>query len=371
MPYTEATIRLLSPEGKPVETAENERFRQVIDTLSEERLQDFHRHMVAIRAFDVEAANLQRQGQMALWVPSMGQEAAQVGSAFAARPQDHIFPSYREHVVARIRGVDIMRIIEMMRGLSHGGWDPADHGNFHLYTLVIGSQALHATGYAMGIGLDGACGTGDPERDAAVLVYFGDGATSQGDVSEALVFAASYQTPQVFFVQNNQWAISVPVSTQSRVPLYRRGDGFGIPGTQVDGNDVLAAYAVSLLALDEARNGDGPRLIEAVTYRVGAHTTSDDPTKYRTADEHNTWLARDPIQRYEAFLRDRGASDAYFEEVRSEAADLAADTRRRTLGLGTPKLDAIFDHVYSEPHSGLEAQRAWLKQYEAQMEAGA
>src|SRR5690606_992445 len=124
--------------------------------------------------------------------------------------------------IARIRGVDFLRIIEMLRGLDHGGWDPKAHGNFHLYTLVIGSQALHATGYAMGIGLEGASGTGDPDRDEAVIVYFGDGATSQGDVSEALVFAASYQTPEVFFLQNNHWAISVPVSRQSRTPLVER-----------------------------------------------------------------------------------------------------------------------------------------------------
>src|SRR5690606_11412725 len=214
-----------------------------------------------------------RQGQLALWIPSIGQEGAQVGSGYAARAQDHIFPAYREHAVARIRGVDLMRLIELLRGLDHGGWDPATHGNFHLYTLVIGSQALHATGYAMGIGLDGASGTGDPERDEAVVVYFGDGATSQGDVSEALVFAASYQTPQVFFLQNNHWAISVPVSRQSRTPLVRRADGFGIPGLQIDGNDVLAAYAVSRVALDDARAGKGPRFIEALTYRIGAHTT--------------------------------------------------------------------------------------------------
>src|SRR5690606_3501992 len=127
---------------------------------------------------DVEAGNMQRQGQLALWIPSIGQEGAQVGSGYAAREQDHIFPAYREHVVARIRGVDPVRVIELLRGQDHGGWDPAENGNFHLYTLVIGSQTLHATGYAMGIAFDGASGTADPERDEAVLVYFGDGATS-------------------------------------------------------------------------------------------------------------------------------------------------------------------------------------------------
>src|SRR5690606_3720304 len=255
--------------------------------LTDEELEGFYRDMVAIRAFDRQATNLQRQGQLALWPPSLGQEAAQVGSARAARPQDHLFPSYREPAVAPIRGGDPMDIIRVMRVLTHGGWDPTDpkNGNTHIYTLVLGSQTLHATGYAMGLTLDGRCGTGEPDHDTAVIVYYGDGASSQGDVHEAMVFAASYRTPQVFFLQNNHWAISVPVATQSRSPLYKRGEGYGIPSIQVDGNDVLASWAVSRRALDEARAGEGPRAIQAVTYRMGAHTTSDDPTKYRTSEE--------------------------------------------------------------------------------------
>jgi pyruvate dehydrogenase E1 component alpha subunit len=358
-------IRLLSPAGELVETEENAAWLPVIAALPEDQLLEFHRQMTVIRRFDVEAGNLQRQGQLALWIPSIGQEGAQVGSAFAARQQDHLFPAYREHVVARIRGVDPMRIIEMLRGLDHGGWDPKEHGNFHLYTLVIGSQTLHATGYAMGIAFDGASSTGDPERDEAALVYFGDGSTSQGDVSEALVFAASYQTPQVFFLQNNHWAISVPVSTQSRTPLYRRALGFGIPSIQIDGNDVLASYAVTRTALDEARSGKGPRFIEALTYRVGAHTSSDDPTKYRDAAELEYWTARDPLDRFEVYLRGRGVSEAFFAEVREEAEDYAADVRKRTLALVPPPVTKIFEHVYSDPHPGVDEQRAWLLAYEA------
>lgn len=367
MSHSAATVRLLSPEGTLVTSDTTEEYLPYIQALSEDQLLAFHREMVLSRRFDQEAANLQRQGQLALWIPSHGQEAAQVGSAFATKPQDHIFPAYREHVVAKIRGVDLMRIIELLRGLSHGGWDPAEHNNFHLYTLVIGSQTLHATGYAMGIAFDGACATGDPDRDAAVVVYFGDGATSQGDVSEALVFAASYQTPQLFFLQNNHWAISVPVSTQSRTPLYLRPSGFGIPGVQIDGNDVLASYAVTARNLDEARSGQGPRFIEALTYRIGAHTTSDDPTKYRESAEVEYWSARDPIVRFEAFLRSRGTADSFFEEVEAEAADYAADARRRTVELGTPPLEKIFEHVYSEPHPTVDAQRAWLQNYERQI----
>lgn len=370
MSYTAETVRLLDSDGNLVPDDRNSEYIPLVEALTDQQLRDFHRHMVVVRRFDVEAGNLQRQGQLALWIPSVGQEGAQVGSAFGARPQDHVFPAYREHVVARIRGVDPMRIIEMLRGLSHGGWDPAEHNNFHLYTLVIGSQSLHATGYAMGLQFDGATATGDPENDAAVIVYFGDGATSQGDVSEALVFAASYNTPQVFFLQNNHWAISVPVSRQSRTPLYLRPSGFGIPGIQIDGNDVLASYAVTRAASDAARAGQGPRFIEALTYRIGAHTTSDDPTKYRDEAEAEFWMRNDPIARFEGYLRTRGEGDAFFAEVAQEAEDLAADVRKRTVELQNPPAAKMFQHVYSEPHPLVESQAAWFEAYEASFEEG-
>jgi len=367
MSYTAATVQLLSPEGTLVESDASAEYLPYIDGLGDELLREFHRNMVVVRRFDVEAGNMQRQGQMGLWVPSLGQEAAQVGSAFATRPQDHIFPAYREHAIAKIRGVDLLDIIRLLRGVTHGGWDPAEKNNFHLYTLVIGSQTLHATGVAMAMTLDGTTATGNPETDEAVIVYFGDGATSQGDVSEALVFAASYQTPQVFFLQNNHWAISVPVARQSRTPLYLRASGFGMPGIQIDGNDVLASYAVTSKCMDDARSGKGPSLIEALTYRMGAHTTSDDPSKYRSDDELHYWEARDPIARFETYLRSRGASDAFFAEVDAEAADFAADIRRRTLEIGTPPIGDIFDHVYSDPHPLMSEQKAWLTDYEAQL----
>ena len=368
MPTTAETVQLLSPEGTLVADSGADEYQPYIDELSDTTLQEFHRNMVVTRAFDVEAANLQRQGQLGLWVPSLGQEAAQVGSAFASRPQDTIFPAYREHAIARIRGVDPIAIIKLFRGLTHGGWNPAETNNFHIYTLVIGSQALHATGYAMGVQFDGAP-TGDPTKDEAVVVYFGDGAMSQGDVSEAFVFAASYQTPQVFFLQNNHWAISVPVERQSRTPLVHRSGGFGIPGVQVDGNDVLASYAVSRKALEEARAGGGPRFIEALTYRMGAHTSSDDPTRYRDPDEHTAWLAKDPIARFETYLRSLGEGDAFFEDVAAEGADLASDIRRRTYELESPPTDTIFDYVYTDDHSVMAAQKQWLADYEAGYDA--
>jgi len=365
MSYTDATVQLLNEEGALVESDASAEYLPYVEALGDDQLRDFHRQMVVIRAFDNEATNLQRQGQLGLWVPSLGQEGAQVGSAFAAKPQDHIFPAYREHAIARIRGVDPLDIIKLLRGTTHGGWVPAESGNFHLYTLVIGSHTLHATGYAMGMTLNGETGTGNPETDGAVITYFGDGATSQGDVSEAFVFAASYQAPVLFFLQNNQWAISVPVSTQSRTPLYLRSGGFGIPGIQIDGNDVLISYAATAANLGDIRSGKGPRLIEALTYRMGAHTSSDDPTKYRSNDEVEIWRRRDPITRFETYLRSRGEGEAFFADVATEAADLASDIRTRTLALQTPPVSKMFDFVYSEQHPGIDAQKQWLSEYEA------
>lgn len=368
---TTGAVQLLDARGVLSTEGVAEEYLPYIEQLTDAQLKRFHRDMVLTRRFDAEATNLQKQGEMGLWVPSVGQEGAQVGSAHAARAQDHIFPAYREHAVGMIRGLDPVRIVELFRGNTHGGWNPADTGNFHLYTLVIGSHTLHATGYAMGIAFDGNYATGDPEVDEAVMVYFGDGSTSQGDVSEALVFAASYQTPQVFFLQNNHWAISVPVSVQSRTPLVQRPAGFGIPGVQIDGNDVLASYAVTAKHLDDARSGRGPSFIEALTYRIGAHTSSDDPSKYRTDDELQSWVARDPITRYEAWLRSKGEGDQFFAELEVEAADLAADIRHRTQALESPSTDKIFDHVYSEPHPVTAEQKRWQAGYESSFGGGA
>lgn len=371
-PDDPALVRVLAADGTFAPTPEAERYLPLIDALSDAELETFYRDMVVVRAFDRQATNLQRQGQLALWPPSLGQEAAQVGSVRAARPQDHLFPSYREHVVATTRGVDPIDIIRVMRGLSHGGWDPTDpkNGNVRIYTLVLGSQTLHATGFGMGLVFDGRTGTGDANRDEAVVVYYGDGASSQGDVHEAMVFANTYRTPQVFFLQNNHWAISVPVATQSRAPLYRRAEGYGMPSILVDGNDVLASYAVSRLALDEARAGDGPRAIEAMTYRMGAHTTSDDPTKYRTSDEEQSWARRDPIARMRAYLEGRGAAASFFEDVDADAQAYADDVRVRTNALGTIEPDSMFAHVYSEDHPLMVEQRRWLAAYEASLEGG-
>ena len=335
-------VQLLTPEGERLEHPEYS------FSGDDDQIKGFYHDMVLTRRIDTEATALQRQGELGLWASCLGQEAAQVGSGRALGKQDFVFPTYREHGVAWCLGVDAVHLLALFRGVDLGGWD-AQQTRFHLYTIVIGAQALHATGYAMGVERDGLVGTGDPDRDMAVVGYFGDGATSQGDVNEAFIFASSYNAPIVFFCQNNQWAISEPIERQSRIPLYRRASGFGFPGVRVDGNDVLAVYAATTTALERARSGSGPSLIEAYTYRMGAHTTSDDPSKYRLADELEHWRLKDPIERVRAYLRRSGSGDeAFFADVEAEAADYAADLRARCLALPDPKLLDFFDLVYAE-----------------------
>ncbi|HOF38282.1 MAG: pyruvate dehydrogenase (acetyl-transferring) E1 component subunit alpha [Actinomycetales bacterium] len=360
-------IQVLTPEGERVTSAPRE-YLEIIDALTDEDLRGFYRDLVMIRRFDAEATALQRQGELGLWASLLGQEAAQVGSGRALRPQDYAFPTYREHGVAWCRGVDPVNLMGMFRGVNHGGWDPNEK-NFHLYTIIIGAQTLHATGYAMGVQRDGAVGTGDDERDTAVIAYFGDGATSQGDVSESLIFAGVNNSPVVFFCQNNQWAISEPNEKQTRAPLYHRARGFGFPGLRVDGNDVLAVYAVTKVALDAARSGQGPSFIEAFTYRMGAHTTSDDPTKYRMSAEVEVWKLRDPIERLKAWLAHEGKADgAFFAQVAAEADELGADVRARCLALPDPAGTDMFDHVYGERHPVMERERAEFAAYQAGFE---
>lgn len=353
-------VQLLTPEGKRVDDPE---YGSYLADVDDAQLREFYRQMVLVRRVDNEGTALQRQGQLGLWAPVLGQEATQIGTGLATSPQDYIFPTYREHGVAMMRGVPPETLLGMFRGVSHGGWDPTEN-NFHLYTIVIASQTLHAVGYAMGVQRDGAVGTGDAARDTAVMAFFGDGATSQGDTSEALVFAASYNAPVLFLCQNNQWAISEPLTRQSRVPLYRRGEGFGVPGVRVDGNDVLAMYAVTKANLDRVRAGEGPRLIEAFTYRMGAHTTADDPTKYRNAADVEVWRRRDPIDRLRTLLETEGIADeAFFTGVDDEADTLAAHVRSACVNMPDPDPTSMFDHAYNGSHPLVDEEKAWLTNY--------
>jgi 2-oxoisovalerate dehydrogenase E1 component alpha subunit len=350
-------VQLLTPEGERLEHSE------FSFDLGDDAIKGFYRDMVLSRRLDTEATALQRHGELGIWPQLLGQEAAQIGSGRALRPQDFAFPTYREHGVAWCRGIDPLRLLGLFRGLDHGGWDPRD-GNFALYTLVIGAHTLHATGYAMGLQRDGVVGTGEPDRDAAVVAYFGDGASSQGDVNEAFIFAASYNAPVVFFCQNNQWAISEPIERQSRIPLYQRALGFGFPGVRVDGNDVLATYAVSQAALQRARDGQGPTLVEAYTYRMGAHTTTDDPTRYRLSDDLESWKLKDPIQRVKAYLTRNGLADqSFFEELDAEAKQLGEHLREGCRALPEPNPLDVFDHVYAEQTDELAEQKAGYAAY--------
>ncbi|WP_211877394.1 thiamine pyrophosphate-dependent dehydrogenase E1 component subunit alpha [Pseudarthrobacter albicanus] len=370
-------VQLLGPDGTlgtdPV-------FSEYADRLDAEKLRGFYADMAAIRRFDQEATALQRQGQLALWVPLTGQEAAQIGSGRASQPQDYIFPTYREHGVALTRNVDLAELLRQFRGVSNGGWNPKET-NFHLYTLVLAAQTPHAVGYAMGIQrdqklaaaaaaaagrADGHAGGQAPEPKAAVVVYFGDGASSEGDVHESMVFASSYNAPVVFFCQNNHWAISVPSSVQTRIPLSNRAKGYGFPGIRVDGNDVIAVHAVTEWALEHAREGNGPVLIEAFTYRVGAHTTADDPTKYRASAEESRWRAKDPLERLEKYLRAADmADDAFFAQVKADGDELAAYVRKTTYELETPDIRTAFANTYVEAHPLVAEELAWFEEYSA------
>ncbi|MFH8292771.1 pyruvate dehydrogenase (acetyl-transferring) E1 component subunit alpha [Streptomyces sp. NPDC018059] len=347
-------VQLLNPEGKRVENA---RYESYVADITAQELRGLYRDMVLTRRFDAEATSLQRQGELGLWASLLGQEAAQIGSGRATRDDDYVFPTYREHGVAWCRGVDPTNLLGMFRGVNNGGWDP-NSNNFHLYTIVIGSQTLHATGYAMGVAKDGA--------DSAVIAYFGDGASSQGDVAESFTFSAVYNAPVVFFCQNNQWAISEPTERQTRVPLYQRAQGYGFPGVRVDGNDVLAVLAVTKWALERARAGEGPALIEAFTYRMGAHTTSDDPSKYRNDDERVAWEAKDPILRLRAYLESEGhADEGFFAELDDESEALGKRVREVVRAMPDPDLMAIFENVYADGHALVDEERAQFAAYQA------
>jgi pyruvate dehydrogenase E1 component alpha subunit len=345
-------VQLITPQGERVSHPEYDPW---VRDISDEQLGSLYEDMVVIRRIDAEATALQRQGELALWPPLLGQEAAQIGSARTLRDDDFVFPSYRDNGVAYCRGVRPEDPVRAWRGNASAGWDPFTV-NVATQQIIIGAQSLHATGYAMGIQNDGA--------DCVAVAYFGDGATSEGDVNEAMVFAASFQAPVVFFCQNNHWAISEPVRLQSHIHLADRASGFGIPSIRVDGNDVLAVMAATRIALDRARHGGGPTFIEAVTYRMGPHTTADDPTRYRDANELEDWAAKDPISRVKSLLDRMGLLTADLEAAVAAKADaVAKELRAGTINMPEPEPLDIFKHVYSTPNSWLDRQQDHYSRY--------
>lgn len=340
----EDAFRIVDPEGE----AEDSTVSAL--GLSDDRLLDLLRWMILVRRADVESTALQRQGELAVYPPLVGQEAAQVGSAFALRAEDFIFPSYRELGAALVRGLDLVEYLHFYRGTWHGGTYDPHEVRFGMVAVPVGSQILHAVGYAMGAKLD--------NKPIVSLVYFGDGATSQGDFSEACNFAAVFGAPVVFFCQNNHWAISMPVSRQTTAPIWRKAEAYGFPGVLVDGNDVLANYRVTLDAAERARSEGVPTLIEAVTYRLGPHSTADDAGRYQSKDEIEAWKKLDPIDRYRKFLTRRGLLNDEIEvRLRDEADKLAGYIRDGIVGASPPPLEDLFRWVFAEPTAHLLRQQ--------------
>lgn len=327
--------------------------------LSDQRLRALYRLMALSRRVDRQAINLTRQGALGVYASSLGQEAAQVGAVFALENQDWIFPTYREAVATFARGVPIVEILALFSGSWHCGFDPHRY-RVGALTTPLATQALHAVGLAMAARL-----RGDP---LVALTFLGDGAASEGDTHEAMNIAAVTQAPCVFFVQNNQYAISVPLRLQTRSSsIAVRAAAYGMPGMRVDGNDAVSVYAAVHLATERARDGGGPTLIEAVTYRMEAHTTADDHSRYRSADEVAQWQERDPLPRMLAVLSDRGIADQTFlGEVTAEGETVAEGMREALYGAPSGDPLEMFEHVYTTLTPQLQAQRAQL---EAELDA--
>ena len=340
-------VQLVAPDGAPTTSDRYSR------DLPPETLAWLYEMMVVTRELDIEFVNLQRQGELALFASCRGQEAAQIGAAACLRKTDWVFPQYREIGAFLIRGITPAQMGAVWRGKWHGGLGFTEKCCAPI-AIPIGTHGLHAVGAAMAAQRLG--------EDSVTVAFLGDGATSEGDAHEALNLAAVYQAPCVFFVQNNQWAISVPVSHQMAAPsIAHRAIGYGMPGIRVDGNDVLACFAVMAEAAQRAREGGGPTLIEAITYRLGPHTTSDDPTRYRSQEEVDHWLARDPIPRYRAYLQSVEVWTERLEErVSAKSKRLRTELRESVVGAADIDITEMFDTVYHDITPELAKQREQL-----------
>ncbi|KAB1197781.1 MULTISPECIES: pyruvate dehydrogenase (acetyl-transferring) E1 component subunit alpha [Haloferax] len=325
-----------------------------VPDIDDETLVDMYRYMRLARHFDTRAVSLQRQGRMGTYPPLSGQEGAQIASAIALAEADWMVPSYREHGAALLRGLPLKQTLLYWMGHEKGNQMPED-ANILPPAVPIASQIPHATGAAWALKLQ-------EKADRAVMVYFGDGATSEGDFHVGLNFAGVFDTPNVFFCNNNQWAISVPRERQTRSEtIAQKATAYGIDGVQVDGMDPLAVYAVTKAALEKAKNpaeGEGrPTLIEAVQYRFGAHTTADDPTVYRDDEEVEKWKAKDPIPRLEKFLRKTGRlDDEKIEAIEAEIKQQVADAIDAAESDPRPEPSDMFDYTYEERTPEIQAQ---------------
>jgi len=314
-------------------------------------LKRLYRAMLLGRRLDERMVRLQRQGRIGTFAPIKGQEASQMGSVFTLRPTDWMVPSFRETAAMIYRGWPIEKMLLLFAGYLEGGRPAPDQHDLPI-TIPVATQLPHAVGLAYAAQYRG--------DDAVVMAYFGDGATSEGDFHEALNFAGVWHVPIVFVCQNNQWAISVPLKKQTHSrTLAQKALAYGFPGIQVDGNDVLAVYAASREAVERARAGAGPTLIECVTYRLGVHTTADDPTKYRSDEEVKAWEQKDPLTRFSAYLQKKSLlAEGLAEQI---DAEIAAAVQRFE---ATPPADPLtmFDHVYAELPPHLQAQKEELSE---------
>jgi pyruvate dehydrogenase E1 component alpha subunit len=332
--------------------------------LSEEELLNLYRYMMLTRALDTRGMALQRQGRIGFYVPSHGEEAVQIGSSVPLEPQDWIVPAYREQGAALVRGIPLDQIVAQLYGneedTAHGRQMPNHFSsravNFVSTSSPVGTQIPIATGLGWAARLQG--------DKVVALGYFGDGATSQGDFHVAMNFAGLHSANTVFVCKNNQWAISLPVANQTGTrEIAIKAQAYGFEGIRVDGNDVLAVYKASKEAIDKARKGEGPTLIEALTYRMGPHTTSDDPTRYRDEAEVEKWRKRDPIVRFQRYLKAKGIWNEEMEvEIRQEAEAQVDRAVVRAEERGLPPPATLFDDVYAEmPLHIKEEKEAFLK----------
>lgn len=326
--------------------------------LSNEELKRLYELMVLTRAYDDRGLKLQRQGRIGFYIGCKGQEACQLGSAYALNPEDWVFPAYREPGVLFLRGISLKSMICQMIGNAedpclgrqmpcHFSYKSVNYGSI---SSPLATQLPHAVGAAF---------AAKYKKDKIVtFTYFGDGSTSEGDFHVSLNFAAVYKTPTIFFCQNNQWAISVPFHKQTASESVAiKAKAYGMPGIKVDGNDILAVYQVAKEAIERARNGEGPTLIEAYTYRLGSHSSSDDAARYRSADELSSWEKKDPIIRFELYLKSLGLlTDQDVKDIRENADQMLSDAIKEAEKVGQPALETLFTDVYKDVPQNLREQ---------------
>ncbi|EFK07941.1 pyruvate dehydrogenase E1 component, alpha subunit [delta proteobacterium NaphS2] len=343
---------------------EGELDKELEPEIPEDLLLKLYRFMVLGRKFDDRLLSLQRQGRMGTFAPISGQEAAHLGAVALLRPSDWFVPSFRETGAELWRGRSMESVILGFAGYAEAasvdnvGEDGHGPMNNMPVSIPVASQVLHAVGIAWGMRYR--------KKDDVAMAFFGDGGTSEGDFHEGLNFAGVYQCPVIFVCQNNHWAISTPREKQTRSKtLAQKALAYGMPGIQVDGNDVLAVYAAAEEAVARARSGEGPSMIECITYRMKMHTTADDPKRYRKEEEVAAWQGRDPIPRFRKYLTDKGLlSDDKIQEMESDIEEEIKSAVKRAEGLMAEFTDPLrmFDHVYAKRPPYLEAQRKELEE---------